>query len=179
MVELIKRILRHSIVRYLVVGGLSFAVSGIIVNILVEVVGWSRPVSGPVSFGLTFFVSYTLQRAFAFRSEADITGSAIRYLILAGFNTLAQMPIHWICEQIGLGLLTSMFVGTALTTIWNYFAYKHWVYVDRNHPLPADTETVAWHERAVHKVKSVSNIGPVSASSDTVSPVAPSERGPQ
>ncbi|GAB78460.1 GtrA family protein [Austwickia chelonae] len=179
MVELIKRILRHSIVRYLVVGGLSFAVNVVIFNILVEVVGWSRAVSAPISFALTFFVSYTLQRAFAFRSEADVTGSAIRYLILAGFNTLAQMPIHWICEQIGLGLFTSQFIGTAITTVWNYFAYKHWVYVDRNHPLPADTETVAWHERAVRKVKAVSNIGPASTSPDAVSTITPSERGPQ
>lgn len=159
LVRLIKSVLTHSTVRYLMIGGPSWAFTVLLLNILVVVLGWSQPTAGPVAFMLTFFVSYTLQRTFAFRSEATVTGSMARYLTLAGFNVVVQYPLHWMCERAGLGLATSQVIATGVPTIWNYFAYKHWVYVDRAHPLPADEETVAWHTRAVRRVKAVSNIG--------------------
>lgn len=156
MMGLLKRVLRHSLTRYLVVGGLSYAVNVLLLNLLVEVVHLPRAwVAAPAAFLLTFVVSYTLQRVFAFRSEADVTGSVVRYTILVAINLVAQSLIHAGCERAGLGLATSQFIATGVTTVWNYFAYKHWVYVDRTHPLPPDEETVAWHERA----RAAANLG--------------------
>ena len=160
MIALANRLLRHSVMRYLVVGGGSFAVNVLLLNILIVHLHWDpERVAAPAAFLLTFGVAYTLQRVFTFRSEADVNGSMLRYLLLAGVNTLAQIPLHELGSSLGLGTARRQFLATGIITVWNYFAYKHWVYVDRTHPLPADAETVAWHERAALRVRAVANIG--------------------
>ncbi|QQS02426.1 MAG: GtrA family protein [Austwickia sp.] len=170
MMELVKRVLRHSAMRYLVVGGLSFAVNVLLLNILIVHLHWDpERVAAPAAFLLTFGVAYTLQRVFTFRSEAGVNGSMARYLVLAGVNTLAQIPLHELGSALGLGTARRQILATGIITVWNYFAYRHWVYVDRSHPLPADEETVAWHERAVHRVRVVANIGPSGAATSGAS----------
>lgn len=164
MMELAKRLLRHSAMRYLLVGGLSFALNVVLLNILIVHLRWDpERVAAPAAFLLTFGVAYTLQRVFTFRSEAAVNGSMMRYLVLAGVNTLAQIPLHTLGSALGLGTARRQILATGIITVWNYFAYRHWVYVDRTHPLPADEETVAWHERAAHRVRAVVNIGPGTA----------------
>ena len=84
MMALARRLLRHSVMRYLVVGGLSFAFNVLLLNILIVHLRWDpERVAAPAAFLLTFGVAYTLQRVFTFRSEAAIEGSMVRYLILA------------------------------------------------------------------------------------------------
>lgn len=177
-----KRVLRHSLMRYLVVGGLSFALNVVLLNILIVHLGWDpERVAAPAAFLLTFGVAYTLQRVFTFRSEAGVNGSMARYLVLAGVNTLAQIPLHTLGSALGLGTARRQILATAIITVWNYFAYKHWVYVDRTHPLPADEETVAWHERAAHRVRVVVNIGPGNRAdgvADAPAPAGPVTSGP-
>lgn len=161
MRDLVKGILRHSAMRYFVVGGLSFALNVLLLNILIVHLRWDpERVAAPAAFLLTFGVAYTLQRVFTFRSEAAVHGSMARYLVLAGVNTLAQIPLHELGSALGLGTARRQVLATGIITVWNYFAYKHWVYVDRAHPLPPDEETVAWHERAAHHARVIVNIGP-------------------
>lgn len=179
MMGLVKRVLRHSAMRYLVVGGLSFALNVIILNVLIVHLHWDpERVAAPAAFLLTFGVAYTLQRVFTFRSEAGVEGSMIRYLILAGFNTLAQIPLHTLGSAFGLGTARRQVLATGIITVWNYFAYRHWVYVDRAHPLPGDEETVAWHERAAHRVRVVVNVGS-SGSAVSAAPTAPAAPNPE
>ncbi len=120
-----------SLVRYLAVGLFSYGVNVVLLVAFVEGLGWNRPwVAAPVAFLLTFLVSYTLQRVVAFRSTATIAGSLARYALLVGFNAVAQAVLHALAERVGLGLATSQLIATALTTTWNYLAYRHWVYAD-------------------------------------------------
>ena len=139
-----------SLLRYLAVGVFSYGVNVALLIAFVEGLGWNRPwVAAPSAFLLTFLVSYTLQRVVAFRSTASVAGSLLRYAVLVGFNTLAQALLHALAERAGLGLASSQLIATALTTAWNYLAYRHWVYADATPsregapPSPSSSEGLA------------------------------------
>jgi putative membrane protein len=61
-----------------------------------------------------------------------VRASLFRYSVLVAFNSIVVAFVVTVChETLGLGLGSSQFVATAITTVWNYFAYKHWVYAKR------------------------------------------------
>ena len=72
------------------------------------------------------------ERLFAFRSETSVRRSLFRYSILVVFNSVVVAFIVTVChDHVGLGLGSSQLIATASTTVWNYFAYKGWVYAKR------------------------------------------------
>ena len=59
--------------------------------------------------------------------------SLFRYSVLVAFNSVVVALVVTVCHDLlGLGLGSSQLVATAITTAWNYFAYKHWVYARRS-----------------------------------------------
>ena len=129
----ISRILNSGALRYLVAGGLAFAFNVLLLNVFREVLGLPTSLSALLAFWASFFFSYSLQRMFAFRSEASVRASLFRYSVLVAFNSVVVAFVVTVCHDVlGLGLGSSQLVATAITTVWNYFAYKHWVYARRS-----------------------------------------------
>ena len=77
----ISRILNSGALRYLVAGGLAFAFNVLLLNVFREVLGLPTSLSALLAFWASFFFTYSLQRMFAFRSEASCVRrcSAIRF----------------------------------------------------------------------------------------------------
>ena len=120
----ISRILNSGALRYLVAGGLAFAFNVLLLNVFREVLGLPTSLSALLAFWASFFFTYSLQRMFAFRSEASVRASLFRYSVLVAFNSVVVAFVVTVCHDVlGLGL------GS---TVWNYFAYKHWVYARRS-----------------------------------------------
>lgn len=124
------RFYRNSALRYLFIGGLSFIIDFGILYLLHEVAGVVLWLATGAAFLASFAFNYSLQRVFSFSSRSSHGRSLAKYVALVGFNTVATIGIvalldHFFVWQVG------KVAATIVTTVWNYFAYRFIVFVDR------------------------------------------------
>ncbi|UYO98175.1 GtrA family protein [Microbacterium sp. M28] len=123
------RLWSRSAVRYLLVGGFCFVVDVALLWIAHELLGIPLSIATPVAFLVSFAVTYTMQRVVAFASDSHVVPSVARYTALVAFNTVATTGIVWLVDQSGAGWFAGKVLAVVATTIWNYFAYRYWVFV--------------------------------------------------
>ena len=127
-VRFIHRMWARSPVRYVVVGGFAFGFDGFLLFLLHD--GFRLPLapSTAVAFLTSFVVTYVLQRILTFRSRSGITASTVKYTLLVIANTFAVTGIVAAASALGLPWLVGKLVAVVGMTVWNYFAYRHWVF---------------------------------------------------
>lgn len=126
--NLITRITRHSVFRFLLIGGLAFLIDAGLLWALHQLLLWPLWLASGVAFLIGFVFSYTLQRAFSFGSDVPHGQGLFRYMVVLGFNTLATMLIVQLLGSTPLGWVGAKVTATVVTTIWNYFLYRWWVF---------------------------------------------------
>lgn len=126
----------HSAVRYLFIGGLSFTIDFGTLTLLYTAFGLPLWVATGAAFLFSFVFSYLLQRAFSFSSEAAHSTTLLKYLLLLGFNTVATVGIVGLVDLTELGWGVGKVSATVITTGWNYFAFRYWVFP---RPQPSTT----------------------------------------
>jgi len=119
--------LDHGVVRYLLVGGSAFLVDLGLLALLHEVLGWPVWIATAAAFLLSFAYTYSLQRL-AFRSERTHGTALVRYTALVVVNTAATSGLVALLALTPLGWVGAKIVTTAVTTVWNFFIYKYWVF---------------------------------------------------
>ncbi|WP_166790865.1 GtrA family protein [Cryobacterium mannosilyticum] len=124
------RLIRHSASRYLFAGGLAFLVDVGILALLRNILEWPLWLATGVAFVVSFFFTYTIQRLFSFESTAAHGGALFRYAVLVGFNTVAVVIIVTAINPTPIGWLGGKVIATVMSTVWNYFAYRYWVFAD-------------------------------------------------
>ncbi|MFF7681663.1 GtrA family protein [Microbacterium sp. NPDC007973] len=122
------RLWSSSLVRYLVMGGLSFAFDFGLLWLLYDIAGVPLPVATPTAFLASFVVTYTLQRLFAFRATDSVAPSVVRYALLVIANTALTTGIVAVADEAGWSWAFGKVVAVAVTTVGNYFAYRYWVF---------------------------------------------------
>lgn len=122
------RLWSSSAVRYLLMGGFAFLFDIGMLWLLHEAFRVPLAVSTPVAFLLSFAVTYTLQRTVAFRASDGVAPSVLRYALLVAFNTVATTGIVWAADALGMPWAAGKVVAVLATTVWNYFAYRYWVF---------------------------------------------------
>lgn len=121
---------RHSAFRYLLAGGAAFIVDFALLALFRQVFGWPTWIAAGVAFVGSFAFTYTVQRYFTFGSQAPHGRALIKYALLVVFNTLATAAIVALIDMTPAGWVVGKVVATVVTTIWNYFAYRYWVFAD-------------------------------------------------
>jgi len=96
-----------------------------------QVLGWPTWLAAGVAFIISFAFTYTLQRYFTFGSEAAHGPALVKYAALVAINTVATAAIVGLIDLTPAGWAIGKVVATAVTTIWNYFAYRYWVFAGR------------------------------------------------
>jgi putative flippase GtrA len=129
------------VARYLLAGLLAFAVDFGLLFLFREVFGWPTAVAAAVAFLVSFAFTYTIQRTLGFMSRAPHGRALVRYTILVAANTVATAVIVTLVDQTAAGWGVGKVIATATTTIWNYFAYRWWVFVESPRPQVTDQET--------------------------------------
>lgn len=124
------RVRQNSGLRYLCAGGLAFLVDVGVLALLKNVLDWPLWLATGAAFLLSFFFTYTIQRIFSFGSKAPHGVALFKYTMLVVVNTLATVAIVSLIDPTVLGWLGGKVVATALSTVWNYFAYRYWVFAD-------------------------------------------------
>jgi putative flippase GtrA len=117
---------------YLAVGGLAFVVDLGLLIVGRDLLGWPLAAASAVSFWAGLVVSYVTQRFLTFRHQRSDWHSLWKYGVLVAVNSLATVLIVSLFDRIGLGYVVGKFVSTALTTLWNYAAYRFWVFAGRS-----------------------------------------------
>ncbi len=120
-----------SAVRYLLVGGLAFLIDIGLLAILHEIIGVPLVIATPAAFLTSFGLTYLMQRAITFDGESAWGSSAVKYTLLVIFNTFATTAIVAGIDAIGWPWEIGKVAAVASTTIWNYFAYRYWVFAKR------------------------------------------------
>lgn len=118
----------HSAVRYLIVGGLSFAVDFGLLVLLREVFHWEVGPASATAFLVSLVFNFLVNRKFSFESAHRTHVSMFRYGLLVLANTLATVLIVQLLTPTVLGYMGGKVISTAAMTVWNFFLYKHWVF---------------------------------------------------
>lgn len=118
----------HSAVRYLVAGGLAFLFDVGLLALFKNVFDWPLWVATGTAFLASFAFTYTIQRVFSFSSASPHGPALLKYAGLVGFNTIATVVIVAGINATPLGWVGGKVIATAAATVWNYFAYRYWVF---------------------------------------------------
>jgi putative flippase GtrA len=111
-----------------VAGGLAFLFDVGLLALFKNVLGWPLPTATATAFLGSFVFTYTIQRMFSFGSTSPHGTALLKYAALVAFNTLATVGIVAWIDATPLGWIGGKVIATAATTVWNYFAYRYWVF---------------------------------------------------
>lgn len=137
------RIVHNShLIKFLLVGGASFAVDLGLLILLHEVFGVDLWIATPLAFIASLVFNFLLQRSFTFRAQNRRHVSFLKYLALVVFNVVAIDVIVNAFDAWGVSYGIGKVVATVVTTSWNFWLYKVWIF--KREPaglLPADVNS--------------------------------------
>ncbi|WP_461171839.1 GtrA family protein [Arthrobacter sp. Z1-9] len=119
---------QNAVVRFLLVGGLSFALDLGLLALLHEAFGVALWVATPIAFIVSLIFNFFLQRIFTFRATNKGSVSAVKYLLLVVLNIVVSDVIVTGFDALGWSYIIGKTTATVLTTGWNYFLYRHWIF---------------------------------------------------
>lgn len=115
------------VVRFLLVGGLSFVVDFGGLWLLHVPFGVPAGVASVIAFVASFFVNFFLQKLFTFKSQVGTTRALVLYIILSIMNTIATGLFVGGLTPL-LGWVWAKVVSVIVISAWNYFAYKYVIF---------------------------------------------------
>ncbi|TLM85736.1 GtrA family protein [Pseudarthrobacter sp. NamE2] len=109
-------------------GGLSFALDLGLLVALHELFNVDLLIATPIAFVVSLVFNFFLQRIFTFQAANHHGISAVKYLSLVVFNIAVSDVIVAGFDALGWSYVIGKGTATVLTTIWNYFLYKEWIF---------------------------------------------------
>jgi putative flippase GtrA len=126
--DLAQKFIDSSVVRFLIIGGLSFALDLGLLVLLHEALGVELWIATPVAFVVSLVFNFLLQRIFTFQATNHRGISALKYVLLVFVNILVSDLIVTGFDALGWSYVVGKTTSTVLTTVWNYFLYRHWIF---------------------------------------------------
>ena len=129
MAHRVKTIVRDGfLVKFLVVGGLSFAIDLGLLALLHEVGNVDLWIATPIAFLTSLVFNFFVQKNFTFQSGARAHVSFLKYGALVVFNVVATDVIVNSFAGAGQSYALGKVIATIVTTVWNFLLYKHWIF---------------------------------------------------
>lgn len=125
---LFNRVYRNSVVRFLFIGGLSFALDLGLLIALHEMFNVDLLIATPIAFLVSLVFNFFLQRIFTFQATNHHGISAAKYISLVVFNIAVSDLIVAGFDALGWYYVIGKATATVLTTSWNYVLYKAWIF---------------------------------------------------
>ena len=114
------------VVRFCIVGGLSFLVDYSLLYALTEWAGIYYLYSSAISFGVSVVFNYWLCVAYVFKGAGKQTARQATIFLVTGIMGLAlnQLCMWFFVAIAGLHYMLAKIFATAIVTIWNYFTKR-------------------------------------------------------
>jgi putative flippase GtrA len=119
---------RGYIIKFLIVGALSFAIDLGTLALLHEVFGLDLWIATPIAFIVSLIFNYSVQRSFTFRSQSRRDVSFLKYVVLVVFNIGATDVIVNAVVGLGISYTVGKIISTILTMVWNFLLYRYWIF---------------------------------------------------
>ncbi|MCU1532855.1 MAG: hypothetical protein JWO49_2426 [Arthrobacter sp.] len=116
------------LVKFLLVGGASFAIDLGLLALLHEVGKVDLWIATPIAFLASLVFNFLVQRKFTFQSGTRAHVSALKYGALVVFNVIATDVIVNLIAGAGHSYAIGKVISTIATTLWNFLLYKHWIF---------------------------------------------------
>lgn len=130
MEQIKRRLSAHRTLRYLLSGGITYAVEFGTFLILYYACGLPSGVAAALSYAFAWVVNYLLAHHFVFGDyEKVLRKSLPRYMSVALFNLLFNTFAVQFLVETGLKAYVAKFCVSALIALWTYVAYKKFVFV--------------------------------------------------
>ncbi|URN06434.1 GtrA family protein [Actinomadura madurae] len=121
-------LLTHSAIRYLIIGGLSFAVDFGVLFVAHGMLDVRLPVATTAAFLTSFAVNFGLNRVWSFGSRSPVGRQLVRYVSLVVVNTVVTVLLVSGLAAVGVQYLVAKTIVTAGLVALNYVAYRVWVF---------------------------------------------------
>lgn len=118
-----------SFLKYGIVGGSCFLLDISSLYIFVEFVGINYLLAATLALGIATCMNYYLNRIWTFGSRTPVIWSFSKYVTLLGFNYVLMIATLYIfVEFFGINYLVVKSLFMSLIVLWNFLAYKFYVY---------------------------------------------------
>lgn len=122
----------NKLLRYIIVGGLSYALELVVLILLVDHLMLPGVTSVAIAFWVGLGASFALQKLVAFRnrtSNKETFKQAILYITLVAINYGFTIVFVYMTEHMA-GVVAARTVALIATTCWNYLAYRNVIFKD-------------------------------------------------
>jgi putative flippase GtrA len=130
MVEKTKSLLlflySHSFVRYVAVGGTTFALDFFLLVFLHGVLGVNVLVAASVSYWVSITYNFLVNRFWTFSAseKSELARHLMLYLLLLGFNYLFTIAFLAVAGHFGMHYTIAKVLAVAIQMSWTYVTYK-------------------------------------------------------
>lgn len=120
-----KQLYQHSLLRYIIIGGTTFALDFFLLVFLHSVTGINLLVAATVSYWLSIAFNFLANRYWSFgATDTHIVKHLVSYLCLLGFNYLFTLAFLAVATEVGMHYTIAKVIAVAIQTSWTYIAYK-------------------------------------------------------
>lgn len=116
--------------RYLLIGGLTFAVYFLLLGLLFDALRTPYPVAVVIAYSLAVAFHFFANRRFTFQVEAlSADGQVAKYVVVLAVNYCLQVAvIYCLYELATFNFYLAALVGIAITLFVGFFLLRFWVF---------------------------------------------------
>lgn len=123
--QLTRTLYAHSLVRYFIIGGTTFAVDFFLLVLLHGVMHVPVLIAAGISYWTSIVFNFLANRFWTFgATERHIVHHALGYGILLGFNFLFTLSFIGVATHLGMVYTLAKILAVAVQMSWTYLAYK-------------------------------------------------------
>ena len=131
--RLIRQVKTSTLLRYIIVGGTSYAIELSVLLLLVRVFHFNTTLAVSIGFWLGLVISFLLQKFLAFKNTDTharrLTIQTVYYALLVLFNYgFTLLFVHLLEPFIDLSIARTL--ALIITTAWNYIIYKKVIFTE-------------------------------------------------
>lgn len=131
--RLIRQVKTSTLLRYIIVGGTSYARELTVLLLLVHVFHFNTTLAVSIGFWLGLVISFLLQKFLAFKNTDTharrLTIQTVYYALLVLFNYgFTLLFVHLLEPFIDLSIARTL--ALIITTAWNYIIYKKVIFTE-------------------------------------------------
>lgn len=126
----LRRIIRHSLTRFLFFSGLGYGFDVTVLTLL-EFAGWLPLIPNIlIAFVLTYTLNFFLNRTFAFdAAHQDVTRQLGKFIPQVSVDLALTLGATWfLTEYVGLPVYISRTLAAFTNLVFNYTMYRFWTF---------------------------------------------------